>query len=76
MTGYDQSQLVCEHSRIVTDRGVHVCPILIELPDSLLGESLAEAAVPYRLKHGACLTCYRYGAICSNASTNARTFTA
>jgi hypothetical protein len=53
----------------VTDRGVHVCPILIESPDSLLGESLEEAASPFRLNHGACLTCYQYGAICSNASS-------
>jgi AdoMet-dependent heme synthase len=69
MDGYDASQLVCEHSRIVTDRGVHVCPILIESPDSLLGESLEQAAIPFRLAHGACLTCYQYGAICSNASS-------
>jgi molybdenum cofactor biosynthesis enzyme MoaA len=71
MAGYDTSLLVCEHSRIVTDRGVHVCPILIESPDALLGASLAESAKPYRLSHGACWTCYRYGAICSNASSRA-----
>jgi sulfatase maturation enzyme AslB (radical SAM superfamily) len=69
MDGYDTSQLVCEHSRIVTNRGVHVCPILIEAADSLLGRSLAEAVTPFRLKHGACLTCYQHGAICSNASS-------
>tara|TARA_B100000809_G_scaffold232271_1_gene248023 strand:- start:1711 stop:2598 length:888 start_codon:yes stop_codon:yes gene_type:complete len=66
---YDQTQLVCEHSRIVTDRGVHVCPILIESPDSLLGQSLQEATVPYKLRHGACCTCYQYGSICSNPSS-------
>jgi len=70
MAGYDASQLVCEHSRIVTDRGVHVCPILIESSDSLLGESLEAAAIPFRLNHGACFTCYQYGAICSNASSS------
>ncbi|HUG68547.1 MAG TPA: radical SAM protein, partial [Pirellulaceae bacterium] len=69
LEGYDASLLVCEHSRIVTDRGVHVCPILIESPDSLLGARLEEAAIPFRLNHGACLTCYQYGAICSNASS-------
>jgi sulfatase maturation enzyme AslB (radical SAM superfamily) len=69
MDGYDASQLVCEHSRIVTDRGVHVCPILIETSDSLLGQSLEGAATSFRLIHGACLTCYQYGAICSNASS-------
>jgi molybdenum cofactor biosynthesis enzyme MoaA len=69
LDGYDASQLVCEHSRIVTDRGVHVCPILIEAPDSLLGQPLAESLGPYPIGHGACTTCYQYGAICSNASS-------
>lgn len=73
MEGYDASQLVCEHSRIVTDRGVHVCPILIDSPDSLLGDSLADGNRPYQIKHGACYTCYQYGAICSNASSAMQT---
>ncbi|MEQ8787060.1 MAG: radical SAM protein [Pirellulaceae bacterium] len=68
MDDYDASQLVCEHSRIVTDRGVHVCPILIESPDSLLGETLADSLRPFPLRHGACYTCYQFGAICSNPS--------
>ncbi len=68
MDGYDRSQLICEHSRTVTDRGVAVCPILIESHDALLGQSLAEAAKPYPLQHGACFTCYQYGAICANPS--------
>ena len=40
LADYDVGQLICHHSRIVSDRGVHVCPILIESPDSLLGHSL------------------------------------
>jgi hypothetical protein len=68
LDGYDIRQLVCNHSRMVTDRGVHVCPILIESPDSLLAESLSEAQRPFRIDHGACFTCYQYGAICSNPS--------
>ena len=68
MDGYDVTQLVCQHSRIVTDRGVHVCPILIESPDSLMGQSLSESLGRFALRHGACTTCYQYGAICSNAS--------
>ena len=66
MVDYDYEQLVCDHSRIATDRGVHVCPILIESEDSLLGQNLEEASVEFPMKHGACLTCYQYGAICSN----------
>ncbi|MAV35008.1 MAG: radical SAM protein [Planctomycetaceae bacterium] len=68
LEGYDRSQLVCHHSRTITDRGVHVCPILIDAPDSLLSQSLADSAVPFRLSHGACYTCYQYGAICTNPS--------
>jgi len=66
---YDTTQLLCEHSRIVTDRGIYVCPILIDSDDARLGDRLADALGPYRLKHGACFTCYQYGAICSNASS-------
>lgn len=69
LDGFDSSTLVCEHSRVVTDRGVYVCPILIESPDVRLGDSLDEADVPIALSHGACYTCYRYGAICSNPSS-------
>jgi MoaA/NifB/PqqE/SkfB family radical SAM enzyme len=69
MEDYDYTQLVCDHSRIVTDRGVHVCPILIDSDDSLLADSLAASAGEFPLRHGACLTCYQYGAICSNPSS-------
>ena len=69
LEGYDRSQLICEHSRIVTDRGVHVCPILIESSDSILGQTLDISATPYALTHGACFTCYQFGAICSNPSS-------
>jgi molybdenum cofactor biosynthesis enzyme MoaA len=69
LDGFDRGQLVCHTSRVVTDRGVHVCPILIESPDSLLGQSLAESLRPFALQHGACTTCYQYGAICTNASS-------
>lgn len=70
MDGFDQSQLICHHSRIVTDRGVQVCPILIESSDSVLGTTLAEGCRPFQIGHGACFTCYRYGAICSNPSSS------
>ena len=69
LADYDVGQLVCEHSRIVTDQGVHVCPILIDSDDSLLGQSLDEATQPFAVRHGACYTCYQYGAICTNPSS-------
>ena len=68
MEGFDQSYLLCNHSRIVTDRGVFVCPILIESADGRLGDTLDESLRPYPLRHHACFTCYQYGALCSNPS--------
>ena len=64
----DPAQFLCHHSRIVTDRGVHVCPLLIEEPKSVMGETLSDSLRPFALEHGACFTCYQYGAICSNAT--------
>ena len=66
MEGYDEGQLLCSHARIVTDRGVHVCPILIDSPDARLGDSLDEADRPFELRHQACYTCWLHGAICTN----------
>lgn len=66
LEGYDTGQLICSHSRMVTSRGVHVCPILIEHPDAHLGQSLEEADGPFALRHQACYTCWLHGAICSN----------
>ena len=72
MDGFDQSHLVCNHSRMVTDRGIYVCPILIEAADARLGTTLEEARGGYRLRHHACYTCYQYGTICANASSGQR----
>ncbi len=68
LVDYDSSQLVCSNSRIVTDRGIHVCPILIESPDSLMSQSIEDSKTGYAITHGGCYTCYQYGAICSNNS--------
>jgi hypothetical protein len=72
LEGFDHGQLICHHSRMVTDRGIYVCPILIEAPDARLGDSLADSLGPYPLRHQACFTCYQYGSICSNPSEAAR----
>jgi molybdenum cofactor biosynthesis enzyme MoaA len=69
MEGFDRGQLVCNHSRMVTDRGIYVCPILIDAPDARLGNTLTQALGSYPLRHHACYTCYQYGTICSNASS-------
>jgi len=66
MDGYDVSHLLCSGARVVTNHGVHVCPILVDQEDSLLGETLEDAATAFPLRHQACYTCWLYGAICSN----------
>ncbi|KPK57748.1 MAG: hypothetical protein AMS21_11145 [Gemmatimonas sp. SG8_38_2] len=66
LENYDASQLLCSSARIVTDRGVYVCPILIDQADARLGANLKEAARPYALEHRACYTCWVNGAICAN----------
>jgi molybdenum cofactor biosynthesis enzyme MoaA len=71
MVGYDHSQLICSNSRSVSARGVHVCPILVDQADSLLGKQLSSARQVFELRHQACMTCYQYGALCSNASSAA-----
>jgi sulfatase maturation enzyme AslB (radical SAM superfamily) len=68
MESYDPGRLLCNHSRIVTDRGVYVCPILIDSPDARLGATLAQAMTAYPLRHPSCFTCYQYGALCANPS--------
>jgi MoaA/NifB/PqqE/SkfB family radical SAM enzyme len=69
---FDEDRLICNHSRIVTDRGVFVCPILIEAPDARLANSLQDSLGGYALRHHACYTCWQYGNICSNASAGTR----
>jgi uncharacterized Fe-S cluster-containing radical SAM superfamily protein len=69
MEGYDAAQLLCHSSRLVTDRGVWVCPILLDSPEARMGMALDDALQPYPLRHAACHTCWQNGAICSNTCT-------
>jgi AdoMet-dependent heme synthase len=55
MAGYDSSQLICSNSRVVSTRGVHVCPILVDQSDSILGAQLSTAKKSFELRHHACL---------------------
>ncbi len=73
MQGYDASQLLCSTTRLVTDQGVWVCPILLDSAEARMGESLSDALGDYPLRHNACHTCWRYGAICSNETSCAST---
>ncbi|MGE5175087.1 MAG: radical SAM protein [Hyphomicrobiales bacterium] len=66
MLGFDPWGLQCSTSRMVTSRGVMVCPILIDAPDARMGATLAETLRPFPLAHGACHTCWATGASCRN----------
>ncbi len=66
LEGYDTSQLICSHSRIVTDQGVAICPILIESPVAHMGSTLEETLRPFAVDQPACYTCYLFGSICTN----------
>lgn len=60
----DASVLQCSTSRMITSKGVFVCPILIESDDARMGETLAETLRPFPLAHGACHTCWVDGVSC------------
>ena len=70
LEGFDRDLLMCSNSRLVTDRGVWVCPLLVEKQDARLGATLDEAASSYELRHQACVTCWRYGTFCGNVSAD------
>jgi len=68
LDGFDRDLLMCSNSRLVTDRGVWVCPLLVGERDARLGATLDDAGSSYELRHQACVTCWRYGTICGNVS--------
>ncbi|HKJ80867.1 MAG TPA: radical SAM protein [Ignavibacteriaceae bacterium] len=72
LVDFDVNNFICANSRVATNKGVYVCPILIDSPDANLGDTLEDASKGYELKHQACYTCYLYGAICSNYSSVGR----
>ncbi|MEM7481135.1 MAG: radical SAM protein [Acidobacteriota bacterium] len=56
--------LQCSSCRMVTDRGVWVCPILVNEPEGKMGETLSDTLGSYPLEHPACWTCHVYGVSC------------
>jgi len=65
LTDSDASVLQCSSCRMVTSKGVYVCPILIEQPEARMGGSIAETLRPFPLKFGACHTCWVEGVTCT-----------
>jgi MoaA/NifB/PqqE/SkfB family radical SAM enzyme len=61
----DVGVLQCSASRMVTSKGVYVCPILIEEQEAKMGETIGETLRPFPLKFSACHTCWVDGVTCT-----------
>jgi MoaA/NifB/PqqE/SkfB family radical SAM enzyme len=70
VTNYDFRNLQCSTSRMVTARGVWVCPILVDDPTAKMGETIRETFTKFPLTYAACYTCRTAGLTCSNPETN------
>ncbi len=66
LTDYNIENLQCTTSRMVTAAGVHVCPILIDEPGSLMAQTLRESMRPFPLAYQACWTCRTTDFSCAN----------
>lgn len=64
LDGADMSVLQCSTSRTITNKGVYVCPILINYDAARMGETIAETLRPFPLAYGACHTCWVDGVTC------------
>ncbi len=60
--GWDHLQ--CSSCRMVTGRGVWVCPILVNEPAGKMGATLSDTLDSFPLDHQACWTCHVQGASC------------
>jgi MoaA/NifB/PqqE/SkfB family radical SAM enzyme len=60
----EAAALQCSSCRMVTSKGVYVCPILIDYPGARMGGRLSEALRPFALGYRACFTCHEQGLSC------------
>jgi MoaA/NifB/PqqE/SkfB family radical SAM enzyme len=60
-----EESLICSSSRTVTAQGVMTCPILVEVPEARLGDSLRQAERAIQLRWRACHTCVVEGLRCA-----------
>ncbi len=60
----EEFDLQCSSCRMVTAKGVYPCPILIEVEEARMGDSLADGITPIKLDHPACYTCHVEGVSC------------
>ncbi len=60
----DWDHLQCSSSRVITDQGTWVCPILVNQPGGRMGSRLADTLGSCSADHSACWTCHQYGVSC------------
>ncbi len=65
VTDESLAALQCSTGRMITSRGVYVCPILIEESGARMGTAIEETLRPFELSHPACHTCHVTGVTCS-----------
>ncbi len=68
---YPMDNLPCATSRIVTSKGVFVCPLLVATPKAWMGWTLRESLGPYTMESPACYTCRTAGLAGINEDTAA-----
>ena len=63
---YDITNLQCSTSRMATETGVYVCPILVDKDHARMGNKIEETLRPFPLSHSACYTCRVTGMTCKS----------
>ncbi|MCF6150318.1 MAG: methyltransferase domain-containing protein [Candidatus Kuenenia sp.] len=66
LDNFPTDNLQCTTSRIVTSKGVFVCPLLVGDPNALMGMTLKESLSPYLMDSPVCYTCVSSGLTCKN----------
>lgn len=64
LSAEEAEKLQCSSCRMVTSKGVYVCPILIDEGNARMGSALGETLRPFELAFSSCFTCHEYGVTC------------
>jgi molybdenum cofactor biosynthesis enzyme MoaA len=64
LSSEEAEALQCSSCRMITSKGVYVCPILIDEPAARMGATLGDALRPFALAYSACFTCHEQGLSC------------
>jgi MoaA/NifB/PqqE/SkfB family radical SAM enzyme len=63
---FDMANLQCSTSRMVTGKGVYVCPILVEHDSAKMGDTIKDTLRSFPMAHSACYTCRVTGMTCKS----------